>query len=174
MTCRPVLVLGLINGCVNETSLNHGEAVQTRAHPPARAEELPGGRLRRRGPDHQEQRYLTETAPTHAEAEKALTRLLARVDQQRSPATGATVATLIARWLEAADLELSTRDGYEGYIRRNILPALGDLPLRRLDAETLDRFYAHLRAHGGRCPRCWDRARRALLHCAPASATSQS
>jgi integrase len=136
------------------------------------------GHIRQRGPTSflavayagvdpmtKKQRYLTETARTYDDAEKALTWLLAQVDQQRSPATGATVASLIARWLEVADLELTTRDGYEGYkgyIRRNIPPVLGDMPLRRLNAETLDRFYAHLRAHGGRCTRCWDRARRGL------------
>jgi hypothetical protein len=48
------------------------------------------------------------------------------------------------------------RDGYERYIRSNIVPALGDVPLRKLDPETLDRFYAHQRAYGGQCRACWD------------------
>jgi len=41
------------------------------------------------------------------------------------------------------------------------------VPLRKLDPETLDRFYAHLRAHGGRCRVCWDRTHQGL---APMSA----
>ena len=95
------------------------------------------GRLRRRGPGHQEAALSDRERPDPCRGAKALTRLLAQVDRQRSPATGATVATLIARWLEVADLELTTCDGYEGYIRRNILPILGDTlarPRRRTAA----------------------------------------
>jgi Phage integrase, N-terminal SAM-like domain len=48
-----------------------------------------------------------------------------------------------------ADLAWSTRVTYKGYIERTILPTLGHLPLRRLDAATLDRFYSELRDRGG-------------------------
>lgn len=41
-------------------------------------------------PITKKQRYVTETTRTYAQAEKALTLLLGQVDQQRSPATGAT------------------------------------------------------------------------------------
>jgi hypothetical protein len=75
-------------------------------------------------------RYLSETARTYDDAKKALTLLLAQVDHQRSPTTSGTVGYLLSHWLEVADLELGTRDGYEGYIRRNIVPTLGDVPLR--------------------------------------------
>jgi hypothetical protein len=37
-----------------------------------------------------------------------------------------------------------------GYIDRAILPTLGKLELGRLDAATLDAFYAHLRKRGGK------------------------
>jgi hypothetical protein len=37
------------------------------------------------------------------------------------------VGYLLSRWLEVADLESTTRDGYDGYIRRNIVSALGPL-----------------------------------------------
>ncbi len=99
-------------------------------------------------------RYLTETHATADEAERARTRLLARLDERRAPVTNATVGYLVDRWLEVAELEVSTRDGYEGYIRTHIRPALGDMPLRKLTVDVLDRFYAHLRARGRRCPRC--------------------
>jgi integrase len=115
-----------------------------------------------RDPITKKPRYLSETVKTYADAEKAMTRLLAQVDRERSPTTSGTVGYLLSRWLEVADLELTTRDGYEGYIRRNIVPTLGDVPLRKLDTETLDRFYAHLRSHGGRCRLCWDRANHGL------------
>src|SRR6266545_4254079 len=154
--------------------------VSMRRYPTGMAKRRRRGHIRRRGPASfqalayagldpitKKPRYLAETAPTHAEAEKALTRLLAQVDQQRTPATAATVAHLIRRWLEVADLELTTRDGYEGYIRRNILPVLGETPLRRLDTATLDRFYAHVRAHGGRCHVCAARARQGLAPLRP-------
>ncbi len=74
------------------------------------------------------------------DAEKLLTSLLGQVDEQRSPNTRATVAYLLDRWLEVTDLELTTRLTYEGYIRRSILPALGDLPLRKVTVDVLDRF----------------------------------
>jgi integrase len=107
-------------------------------------------------------RYLTETHATAAEAEQARTRLLARLDERRAPTTNATVGYLLDRWLEVAELEVSTRDGYEGYIRRYIRPLLGALPLRKLTVDALDRFYAHLRARGGRCQRCVRRVRAGL------------
>jgi integrase len=56
------------------------------------------------------QRYLRETARTHKDAERALTRLLGQVDEQRTPNTSATVGYLLDRWLELAQLELTTRD----------------------------------------------------------------
>jgi integrase len=48
-----------------------------------------------------------------------------------------------------ADLAWSTRVTYRGYLDRTIIPALGHLPLRRLDTATLDRFYTTLRSRGG-------------------------
>ena len=55
--------------------------------------------------------------------------------------TDATLAQVLERWLEMADLAWSTRVTYKGYIERTILPTLGHLSLRRLDTATLDRFY---------------------------------
>jgi hypothetical protein len=46
------------------------------------------------------QRYLRQTARTPKEAERALTRLLSQVDEQRTPNTSATVGYLLDRWLE--------------------------------------------------------------------------
>jgi len=94
-------------------------------------------------------RNLTGTARTKREAQALRARLLTQVNEGRRPATDATVAQLLTRWLEVADLAWSTRVTYQGYVDRAILPALGHVPLRRLDTATLDRFYTTLRARGG-------------------------
>jgi len=94
-------------------------------------------------------RNLTGTARTKREAQALRARLLTQVDEGRRPATDATLAQLLERWLEMADLAWSTRVTYKGYIQRTILPTLGHLPLRRLDTATLDRFYSELRGRGG-------------------------
>src|SRR6266542_3384504 len=86
---------------------------------------------------------------TKREAQALRARLLNQVNEGKRPATDATVAQLLTRWLEVADLAWSTRVTYQGYINRSILPALGDLPLRRLDTAALDRFYTTLRTRGG-------------------------
>jgi integrase len=94
-------------------------------------------------------RNLTGTARTKREAQALRARLLTQVNEGKRPATDATVAQLLERWLELADLAWSTRVTYQGYVDRAILPALGHLPLRRLDTATLDRFYTTLRTRGG-------------------------
>ena len=53
-----------------------------------------------------------------------------------------------ARYMEVAELDVSTRETYEGYIRRTILPALGSMELRKLRGPVLDMFYARLRRCG--------------------------
>jgi integrase len=108
------------------------------------------------------QRYLRQTAHTQREAERALTRLLSQVDEQRTPNTNATVGYLLDRWLELAQLELTTRDTYQAYLRRHVRPVLGGMPLRKLTVDVLDRFYLRLARHGGRCPRCMTRVAKGL------------
>jgi integrase len=105
------------------------------------------------------QQYLYETAAAYKEAERALTRLLGQVDERRAPKTKATLGYVVDRWLEVADLELSTRETYLDYVERTIRPALGDVQVRKLTVDVLDRFYLHLRKHGGKCQRCWRRVR---------------
>src|SRR5215207_4562112 len=97
------------------------------------------------GKDH----YLSEVVPggpkAAAQAEKVRTRLLAQVDEKRNPRTSATVNQLLDRYLAVLDVEQTTRDGYERYMRIHIRPLLGELPLSRIDGEILDSFYAVLR-----------------------------
>jgi integrase len=91
--------------------------------------------------------YLKETCPDEVKAAEALARLLRQADSRRRPDRSATVSHLLERWLEVADLELSTRETNEGYIRRTINPVLGEMPVRKLQdrVDVLDQLYTHLR-----------------------------
>ena len=97
------------------------------------------------GRDH----YLRETIPAgpraDREAEKVRTRLLADVDEKRNPRTNATIAQLLDRHLEMAQLDQSTLDTYRGYVKKHIRPLLGSKKVGQLDADVLDSFYAELR-----------------------------
>lgn len=90
---------------------------------------------------------LTETCPTRDVAERTLERLVTLVEADQAPDRAATLSVLLDRWLDVAELELSTRETTEGYIRRTIRPALGDMPLRKLQhrVDLFDRLYTHLR-----------------------------
>ena len=59
---------------------------------------------------------------------------------------------LTERWLPArrADLRASTALGYEKLIASRIVPALGGIPLHRIDASLLEVFYSNLLKGGGR------------------------
>jgi integrase len=50
--------------------------------------------------------------------------------------------------MAVAELDPSTQNTYEGYIRRTILPALGSRELRKVRGPLLDTFYARLRRCG--------------------------
>src|SRR3954466_1851849 len=99
--------------------------------------------------------YLDEVVPAGpratSEAEKVRTRLLHEVDEQRNPKTRATVNQLLDRYLETRAVEPTTRTRYEGIIRNYLRPALGRLPLSKLDADLLDRFFGQLRRCRERC-----------------------
>jgi integrase len=108
-----------------------------------------------------ERHYLNETVQpgpkAEAEAERVRTRLLNQVDERRNPKTSSTVDQLLDRYLKVVDVDESTLKTYRGYIERHIRPALGTLPVGKVDGEVLDSFYGELR----RCrDRCKPRARR--------------
>ncbi len=94
---------------------------------------------------------LTESTTDKREAERILNRLRAEVDTRHNARTRATLGTAIARWLAVHEAEESTLDGYRGYVRRCIEPALGAVSLARLTAQTLEEFYAELRRCRHRC-----------------------
>lgn len=90
-------------------------------------------------------RYLRKSADTYAQAEVELTKLLTQVDEKRHPRAAITVGQLVAKWLDVAQLEDTTRQRYDGLVRLYIRPTFGSLSAAKLDAELLERFYARLR-----------------------------
>ena len=86
---------------------------------------------------------------TEQQARIVLGKLLEQAAAGAPPDSGVTVAELLARYMEVAELEPSTQETYDGYIRRTILPALGSMPLRKLRGPVLDTFYARLRRCAG-------------------------
>jgi hypothetical protein len=102
------------------------------------------------------------TLQTLDEAKRKRDELIERLAEGREPAETATVSMLLDRWMDVADLALSTRVAHEIYIERVIRPVLGDWPVRKLErrVDVLDQLYAHLR----RCRRLCDGA---AVHRAP-------
>ena len=100
-----------------------------------------------RDPVTRRYRYVYEYAQDERAAQRLRDELVRRIAQGREPATKATVGELLDRWLAVADLELTTRAGYEGYIERVIRPVLGGMRLRELEmrVDILDALYAGLR-----------------------------
>ena len=98
-------------------------------------------------------RLLRQTCPDEASAHVALGRLLAEADGGRFPDRHATVGQALGRYLEVADLEVSTREAHEGYIRRTIGPVLGEVKIRQLGADSLDALYTALRKCSRLCGR---------------------
>ena len=86
-----------------------------------------------------------------AKAERARTRLVNQVDEQRNARTRATVDELMDQYLELLDVDRTTRKSYEGYIRNHIRPLLGEMQVGKLDGETLDSFYSILRTCRTHC-----------------------
>jgi len=67
---------------------------------------------------------LKATAKTAEHAQAELARLLEQASVGQQPESAATVGYLLDQYMAVADLDVSTREGYEGYIRRTIKPAL--------------------------------------------------
>jgi len=91
---------------------------------------------------------LKATAKTAERAQAELARLLEQASVGQQPESAATVGYLLDQYMAVADLDVSTREGYEGYIRHTIKPALGGMELRKLRGPVLDTFYARLRRCG--------------------------
>ena len=120
---------------------------------PGHIERLPSGSYRvivYAGTDPLTGRRLRfrQTVKTEEQAQILLGKLPEQVAEGRQPDTGVTVAELLRRYMTVAELDRSTRQTYEGYIRRTILPALGLIKLRKVRGPVLDMLYARLRQCG--------------------------
>jgi integrase len=119
------------------------------------------GHIQKRGPDtwrlhvflgrgaDGRQRFATRTVHgTRDDAEKQLARLLVEVDEGRHATSKGSVADVANRWFEAASPGWadSTRRLNRRLLDGHIIPALGDVLLRKLRPADIDRFYAQLAA----------------------------
>lgn len=121
------------------------------------------GTVRRRGNSYQvsvyagvdpltaRRHYLTESTDDPREAERIRKRLVAQVDTESNAKTRATLGAALEAWLRTHEAEASTIDGYRGYVRRTIEPALGEVPIGNVTAQVLEEFYAELRRCRRRC-----------------------
>jgi integrase len=121
-------------------------------------ERLPSGSFRVRvyagtDPVTGKERRYKRTVKTEQEAATELARLLRAAEAERAPDDSATVGFLLDRYLDVADLAVSTRLNHESYIRRIIKPVLGDTKVRSLRPDTLDVLYGHLRRCSRLCGR---------------------
>jgi integrase len=127
-------------GGMPRTGTGHIERLPSgsyRVHVYAGTDPLTGRQLRHR-----------QTAKTEEQALILLGQLLEQAAIGRRPESGATLADLLEQYMAVAELDPSTRETYEGYIRRTILPALGEMELRKLRGPVLDTLYARLRRCG--------------------------
>jgi integrase len=105
-------------------------------------------------------RYVSQQVPGQTkasmrQAKQVEARLLEEVGAGRHKGSRSrTMSELLERWLEwrptVRPIAPTTVSSYRAAMDRYILPALGKLPVRQVDAATLDAFYAHLRTRGGK------------------------
>jgi integrase len=136
------------------------KAAGANKRPRGEIHKLPSGSLRVRvyagiDPVTGRKHHLTEVIPAGPRAdklaEKARTRLLAQIDDRRNPRTRATVNQMLDRHLEMLNVEATTLDSYEVFVRNHIRPLIGHVQVGRIDGEILDSFYRQLRTCRAHC-----------------------
>jgi hypothetical protein len=85
---------------------------------------------------------------TEQQARIVLGKLLEQAAEGRQPETAVTVAELLGQYMTVAELDRSTRQTYEGYMRRTIIPAVGATEVRKVRGQVLDLLYSRLHRCG--------------------------
>jgi integrase len=88
------------------------------------------------------------------DAQKVLNEMAVEADRGRFTGTSTTFRQLSDRWLEMAKNDLSplTLRRYRGLLDRSILPAIGDLSVKSIEAIDLDQLYNGLQKRAGLAP----------------------
>jgi integrase len=84
-------------------------------------------------------------------ADDKLAEFRTQVNKQSATESSISLGQALAEWLRVSEIEDSTRKTYEGYIERTIQPALGTVPIKKLDARVLESLYTQLRRCRHRC-----------------------
>jgi integrase len=123
------------------------------------------GSIRRRGDSWEMRVYVGVDAVTgkrryatrsmrggKREAQRALAEFVTEAHRGRLVRTSATVGELLEAWFDHATRDFSPTTIVEtrGFIDRNLAPALGHVPLNRLKAADLDRYYTRLTKSGSK------------------------
>ncbi len=98
------------------------------------------------GPDGKPRRYFeTIKSPRKGDAQRRLTELLASLDKGvYTPPGRLTVAEHLHNWLEGyvkTNCSLRTLDSHQSIIERHLIPALGQLKLKQLQAPAIQAYY---------------------------------
>jgi integrase len=96
-----------------------------------------------------------KTCKDEVTAQIQLGKFLAQAQAGEYAESTATVGQPLDQYLLVGDWDLAIREGYEGYIRRTIRPALGHVQVRKVRGPILDSLYARLRRCGD--PACTGR-----------------
>jgi Phage integrase, N-terminal SAM-like domain len=112
------------------------------------------------------------SAKTRAEAKQLEARLITEAATGRHRTAGAkTVADLLEAWYQwrqaVRPISPNTLANYRRYIDQKILPALGKVPVGRLDVATLDLFCAELRQRAASASTATGACVMASRRCAP-------
>src|SRR5712691_2344050 len=123
------------------------------ATPNGHVEQLPSGSFRVDvyggiDPITKQRIRFRKTVKTEVAAQIALGKLLEQVLAGKEPESGATVSQLLDQYAQVADRDVSTRESFQGYIRRTIKPGLGHLQVRKVRGPILDMLYARLKKCG--------------------------
>ena len=102
-------------------------------------------------PVTRKQRYATRTVRGGKRvAQRALAEMVTDAERGLTVRTSATAGELIEAWFVQAIRDFSPKTVKEtrGFIDRNLLPAIGAVPLTKLKPSDLDRYYRRLQTSG--------------------------